>query len=140
MLVLSGCARYAKARIDEYAKWGDITNASSLGFTAFPDNKFKMPQGAAFAVAKIKYRMEKDGLLILTSGRYGGDSCGYQATNKGVEWIISRLGKFTECPSCGHRVFEKEQLTCPHCENYKCEKCDMGDDVECASCPTEDDI
>lgn len=43
-----------------------------------------------------------------------------------------------ECNGCG---FEKPEskTTCPHCGADKCNVCDMGDDVECANCASEDD-
>lgn len=37
--------------------------ASTLGYAAFPDYNFKMPQGAAFAVARVASNMEKRGLI-----------------------------------------------------------------------------
>ena len=36
---------------------------SQLGFSAFPDYDFKTPQGAAFSVAKIVRKMERDQLI-----------------------------------------------------------------------------
>ena len=46
------------------------------------------------------------------------------------------LSEFMECPSCGNPAPEylKE---CPRCGDPKCEKCDMGDAVECLGCIPE---
>ncbi len=38
---------------------------SSLGYAAFPGYRFKAPQGAAFAVAKIARELQDDGLIRL---------------------------------------------------------------------------
>ena len=54
-----------------------------------------------------------------------------------------------ECPGCGSSFLDRERRaaqypddklptglsTCPHCGSQKCSMCDMGDDVECISCP-----
>lgn len=51
------------------------------------------------------------------------------------------------CPGCGatdkdrarNKPGEPQGLeTCPHCETEKCCMCDMGDDVECISCNSDD--
>lgn len=38
-------------------------NKSSIGYAAFPTYRFKAPQGAAFAVAKIVRDLERRGLV-----------------------------------------------------------------------------
>ena len=43
------------------------------------------------------------------------------------------------CTTCGAADFEGELRECPHCGDVKCSKCDMGDDVECASCASQDE-
>lgn len=51
------------------------------------------------------------------------------------------------CPGCGatakdrarNKPGEPQGLeTCPHCDTEKCCMCDMGDDVECISCNSDD--
>jgi hypothetical protein len=53
-----------------------------------------------------------------------------------------------ECPGCGATAADRKRNkpdapqgleTCPHCGTEKCCMCDMGDDVECISCDTDDD-
>lgn len=41
----------------------ECRSLSTLGYKAFPDYDFRMPQGAAFAVARIVRNMEQRGLL-----------------------------------------------------------------------------
>ena len=52
-----------------------------------------------------------------------------------------------ECPGCGstsqdrkaNRPDDPQGLkACPHCGTLKCCMCDMGDDVECISCDTDE--
>jgi hypothetical protein len=52
-----------------------------------------------------------------------------------------------ECPGCGATAEDRKDnkpnepqglATCPSCGAEKCCMCDMGDDVECVSCPEED--
>ena len=62
---------------------GDLnqpTRKSAIGYAAFPDYKFKAPQGAAFSVAAIVREMEDDGLVRYASTSY---STGYVLTSKG---------------------------------------------------------
>lgn len=49
-----------------------------------------------------------------------------------------------ECPSCGSSALDRSRSKpdspqglndCPYCASLKCCMCDMGDDVECLSCP-----
>lgn len=47
----------------------------------------------------------------------------------------------SECAGCGSTPEEREKhdgrpglRRCPHCGAEKCCVCDLGDDVECASC------
>ncbi len=41
--------------------------ASSIGYFAFPESKFRAPQGAAFASARLRHIMEKDGVIMWKS-------------------------------------------------------------------------
>ena len=67
----------AEARILQLLSKGPQTMPSVLGYAAFPDFKFKRPQGAAFAVAKILngmcdkklIRRERQGFSIADAGR-----------------------------------------------------------------------
>lgn len=67
----------AETRILRLLSVGPQTMPSVLGYTAFPDYKFKRPQGAAFAVAKILSGMcnkkliqrERRGFSISEAGR-----------------------------------------------------------------------
>lgn len=43
-----------------------------------------------------------------------------------------------ECIGCGATDYEGKLRYCPRCGSSKCSRCDMGDDVECASCPADD--
>lgn len=51
-----------------------------------------------------------------------------------------------ECHGCGSTHAERVAAgrtyaglsQCPHCEAEKCAICDMGDDVECGSCPPDE--
>lgn len=60
-----------------------------------------------------------------------------------------------ECPGCGstpkdradylarnndadHDADDDKLRSCPHCGSLKCCMCDMGDDVECVSCNTDE--
>jgi transcription elongation factor Elf1 len=45
--------------------------------------------------------------------------------------------KKQECPSCGNET-PQQLKACPQCGSLKCENCDMGDDVECPSCPDDE--
>lgn len=50
------------------SKWGATSgehcrSLSAIGYVAFPGYDFRMPQGAAFAVARIVRSMEKRGLV-----------------------------------------------------------------------------
>lgn len=42
------------------------------------------------------------------------------------------------CPACGNPK-PKYLKECPRCASTKCDRCDMGDDVECPSCILEED-
>ena len=44
-----------------------------------------------------------------------------------------------ECIGCGSTEYHGALKYCPQCGSSKCANCDMGDDVECPSCPTDDD-
>jgi len=44
-----------------------------------------------------------------------------------------------ECPSCGSTHYQWDLKECPHCYALKCDICDMGDDVGCATCENEED-
>jgi len=53
----------------------------------------------------------------------------------------------SECPGCGAAAIDRAKnkptepqdlVNCPHCGTEKCCMCDMGDDVECASCGQEE--
>ena len=53
-----------------------------------------------------------------------------------------------ECGGCGatehdrsrNKPHEPQGLSeCPHCGEDKCCMCDMGDDVYCGNCPTDDE-
>lgn len=46
--------------------------ASGIGYVAFPDSKFRTPQAAAFASARLRHDMEQDGVIVWksTSRRY----------------------------------------------------------------------
>lgn len=67
----------AEIRILRLLSAGPQTMPSVLGYTAFPDYKFKRPQGAAFAVSKILsgmcdrklVRRERRGFSIADAGR-----------------------------------------------------------------------
>lgn len=59
-------------------------NKSSMGYAAFPNYRFKAPQGAAFSVAKIVRSMEERGLVHWHCDR---DWSGYFITSKGLELI-----------------------------------------------------
>ena len=52
--------------------------------------------------------------------------------------IKSTVNTPRPCPSCGNPT-PQDPKECPWCASLKCEKCDMGDDVECLSCEREDD-
>lgn len=119
-------------------------NKSGLGYMAYPDYSFKAPQGAAFAVAKIARQLEDDKLIQTHYTYHGGEYCGYHIrltaagmamaeTLKGVPAIPK-----PECPACGYSDYEGELRQCPHCEGLKCSCCDMGNDVGCAVCDTEE--
>lgn len=44
-----------------------------------------------------------------------------------------------ECPACGNpEATETELRPCPHCGTEKCARCNMGDDVECPACESDD--
>lgn len=52
-----------------------------------------------------------------------------------------------ECPCCGSTPSDRVKRDdyqglreCPHCGALKCAMCDMGDDVECGSCNTDEDL
>lgn len=63
-------------------------NKSGLGYAAFPHYRFKAPQGAAFAVARIVREMTDKGEL-----RYSaiGLRRGYYATWKGLKCLSDEL-------------------------------------------------
>lgn len=44
-----------------------------------------------------------------------------------------------ECGCCGTEQPVNEIRGCPRCGADKCNRCDMGDDVECGNCPSEED-
>lgn len=50
-----------------------------------------------------------------------------------------------DCPSCGSTPKERRKRddyqglrVCLYCDSQKCCMCDMGDDVNCGSCPEDD--
>lgn len=44
-----------------------------------------------------------------------------------------------ECMGCGSTDYAGALRYCPHCGTSKCAFCDMGDDVECGACPSDED-
>lgn len=64
-----------------------LASKSQLGYAAFPDYKFKWPQGAAFSVAKIVSEMERDKLIYWTSREFNR---GYGIANAG-EKLLKQL-------------------------------------------------
>ena len=58
----------------------------------------------------------------------------------------------TECPGCGSSLADREDYRkrnkndtiptdlqrCPYCGSDKCAMCNMGDDVNCPSCPDDE--
>lgn len=120
------------------------TNKSGLGYLAYPNYRFKAPQGAAFAVAKIARQLEDDKLIQTHYSYHGCEYCGYhiRLTAAGIERAESLRGipakTKPECPACGYTDYEGELRQCPHCEGQKCSCCDMGDDVGCPACDNEE--
>ena len=87
-------AAQAKRNILVHCRKHDITdftktiNKSGLGYAAFPHYKFRAPQGAAFAVARIVREMMESGSLRYASV---GVRRGYYATWKGLTTLDDEL-------------------------------------------------
>ena len=80
---ISTSAGAAKENILRLLSSGDLNQPvrkSAIGYAAFPEYKFKTPQGAAFSAAAIVREMEDDGLVRYASTSY---STGYVLTSKG---------------------------------------------------------
>lgn len=59
---------------------------STLGYVAFPDRRFRAPQGAAFSVAKLVHDLENERLVSFYCGSYGR---GYYLTSEGQRYLAA---------------------------------------------------
>ena len=71
-------------------------NKSSIGYAAFPTYRFKAPQGAAFAVAKIVRDLEQRGLVRWCSERTWS---GHFITPEGQQHLKANSTEPEETPS-----------------------------------------
>ncbi len=71
-------------------------NKSSIGYAAFPTYRFKAPQGAAFAVAKIVRDLEQRGLVRRLSERTWS---GYFITPEGQQHLKAHSTNTQKTPS-----------------------------------------
>lgn len=58
----------AKSRVIRCLKKNGKVRLVDMAYAVWPDAEFRWPQGAAFAVSKIAYKMREEGLIIPATG------------------------------------------------------------------------
>ena len=88
-------------------------------------------------------RPQREPRRVSRSGPPPDPRCGRSALLRGVIRRNhqgnkdTKMAKKPECPACGNDS-PKYLKECPQCGTMKCDQCDMGDDVECPACESEE--